>query len=168
MVDSKRQNRMMLSKTPPTRRPTQQSTNQLTPRYQKQVVGKEHTLGLGGWGWGKGAALGWMGMGLWAALWMPPALCGMDGPGEPPVQRGEMSASGSLGGPRPLEETLDISSTLIVRIDLRLKADGATALLTAGGLRTHAQRPQLRAPNPSQFPVQKEAILPGFKSAPAT
>ena len=35
-------------------------------------------------------------MGLWAALWMPPALCGMDGPGEPPVQRGEMSASGSL------------------------------------------------------------------------
>lgn len=95
-MDSKRQNRMMLSKTPPTRRPTQQSTNQLTPRYQKQVVGKEHTLGLGGWGWGKGAALGWMGMGLWAALWMPPALCGMDGPGEPPVQRGEMSASGSL------------------------------------------------------------------------
>ena len=64
------------------------------------MVGKEHTLGLGGWGrgwgWGKGAALGWMGMGLWAALWMPPALCGMDGPGEPPVQRGEMSASGSL------------------------------------------------------------------------
>ena len=136
------------------------------------MVGKEHTLGLGGWGrgwgWGKGAALGWMGMGLWAALWMPPALCGMDGPREPPVQRGEMSASGSLGGPRPLEETLDISSTLIVRIDLRLKADEATALLTAGGLRTHAQRPQLRAPNPSQFPVQKEAILPGFKSAPAT
>lgn len=71
-------------------------------------------------------------------------------------------------GARPLEETLDISSTLIVRIDLRLKADEATALLTAGGLRTHAQRPQLRAPNPSQFPVQKEAILPGFKSAPAT
>lgn len=104
-------------------------------------MGKEHTLGLGRWG--KGAALGWMGMGPWAALWMPPALCGMDGPREPPVQRGEMSASGSLGGPRPLEETLDISSTLIVRIDLRLKADEATALLTAGGLRTHAQRPQL-------------------------
>lgn len=85
------------------------------------MVGKEHTLGLGGWGWGKGAALGWMGMGLWAALWMPPALCGMDGPGEPPVQRGEMSASGSLGGQRPLEETLYLSYTLSTGIEFKLK-----------------------------------------------